>query len=252
MEFFMKKSANLIFAPFSYLQYPAVSYIGYINDTPPKYSYKIVASDGVHSLMHMWEPTNHDIEPKNILFIPGASVDHQIFALPTIEVNAINYFTRAGYRVYVSVHRICQLMVAENNWTTFDARLDIRECLRVIRKYQGHEPIYTVAHCMGAVAYSSGLLDGTIPTSWIKGITCSQVFMNPIWSALNMAKVIAGPIPFDKLYSLCAGSWFSCSSSADDSYFQQLLNQILRFYPDTRSEMCNNVSCHRCSLIFGR
>lgn len=255
MGYFAKQSAKLFLAPFTWQQYPAVTYTGYINETSPDHSVQIVARDGVKTLLHMWEPRNPTIETKTILFIPGASVDQQIFALPTIEVNAVNYFTRAGYRVYVSVHRICQLMVAENNWTTYDSRHDIRACLEWIRKQPGPEqnqPIYTVAHCMGSVAYSCGLLDGTIPAEWIKGISCSQVFMNPIWATLNLFKALAGPVPFDKLYAAFGGRWYSCSSSKDDSYFQQLVNQVLRFYPDSRSEICNNVSCHRCSLIFGR
>jgi hypothetical protein len=252
MGFFARQSANLFLAPFTWQQYPAVTYNGYINDTSPDQTIKIIAVDGVQTLLHVWEPRNSTIETKNLFMIPGASVDQQIFALPTIEVNAVNYFTRAGYRVFVSVHRICQLMVAENNWTTFDSRLDIKACYEWIRKAHGPDPIYTIAHCMGSVAYSCGLLDGTIPASWVKGISCSQVFCNPIWATLNMAKVLAGPIPFDKLYNMFGGSWFSCSSTRDDSYFQQLVNQILRFYPDSREEICNNVSCHRCSLIFGR
>ncbi|KAF7926366.1 uncharacterized protein EAE98_006661 [Botrytis deweyae] len=252
MTFFAKQSANLFFAPFTYLQYPSVTYTGYINETRPDDTIQIVASDNVKTLLHVWEPQNPNIETKNLFFIPGASVDHQIFALPTIEVNAINYFTRAGYRCFVVVHRICQLAVAENNWTTFDARLDIKASLQWIRKEHGHDPIYTIAHCMGSVAFSSGLLDGTIPANWILGVTCSQVFMNPIWATLNLAKALAGPIPFDKLYKFFGGNWFSCSSTKEDSYFQQAVNQLLRFYPDKRCEICNNVSCHRCSLIFGR
>lgn len=252
MNYFVRQSANLFLAPFTYQQYPAVTYNGYINDTSPDKSYEIVAADGVRTLLHMWESQNPSIETKTIFMVPGASVDQNIYSLPTIEVNAVNYFTRAGYRVYVTVHRICQLKVAENNWTTYDSRHDIRACLEMIRQEEGPEKIYTICHCMGAVAYSSGLLDGTIPTEWIKGISCSQVFMNPVWATLNLFKALAGPIPFDKLYSFFGGNWFSCSSSTDDSYFQQLVNQVLRFYPDTRSEMCNNVSCHRCSLVFGR
>jgi hypothetical protein len=252
MGFFARQSAGLFLAPFTWQQYPSITYSGYINDTSPDQTIKIVASDGVQTLLHVWEPRNSKIDTKNLFMIPGASVDQQIFALPTIEVNAVNYFTRAGYRVFVTVHRICQLAVAENNWTTHDSRLDIRASLEWIRSQWGHEPIYTISHCMGAVAYSSGLLDGTIPSKWIKGISSSQVLMNPIWSPLNMAKVLAGPIPFDKLYKMLGGSWFSCSSTRDDSYFQQLVNQILRFYPDSREEICNNVSCHRCSLVFGR
>jgi len=252
MGFFARQSASLFLAPFTWQQYPAVTYSGYINDTSPDHTIKIVAVDRVQTLLHVWEPRAPGIETKNLFMIPGASVDQQIFALPTIEVNAVNYFTRAGYRVFVCVHRICQLMVAENNWTTYDARLDIKACYEWIRANHGPDPVYTIAHCMGSVAYSCGLLDGTIPASWVKGISCSQVFCHPIWSTLNMAKVLAGPIPFDKLYNMLGGSWFSCSSTRDDSYFQQLLNQILRFYPDERAEICNNVSCHRCSLIFGR
>ena len=252
MGFFARQSASLFLAPFTWQQYPSVTYNGYINDTSPDQTIKIIAVDGVQTLLHVWEPRAPGVETKNLFMIPGASVDQQIFALPTIEVNAVNYFTRAGYRVFVCVHRICQLMVAENNWTTYDARLDIKACYDWIRKVHGPEPVYTIAHCMGSVAYSCGLLDGTIPASYVKGISCSQVFCHPIWSTLNMAKVLAGPIPFDKLYSMFGGSWFSCSSTRDDSYFQQLVNQILRFYPDSREEICNNVSCHRCSLIFGR
>ncbi|KAL3427916.1 Cholesterol oxidase 2 [Phlyctema vagabunda] len=247
MGYFAKQSASLFLAPFTYLQYPSVTYNGYINDTPPDQSYRIKASDGVHTLMHMWEPQNPSIDTKNLFLIPGASVDHQIFALPTIKVNAINYFTRAGYRVYVSVHRICQLMIAENHWTTYDARLDIRACLEYIRNHTDHGPnkIYTVAHCMGAVAYSSGLLDGSIPTSWILGISCSQVLMNPMWSTLNMAKVLAGPVPFDKLYKFFGGSWFSCSSSVDDSLWNHRnLNeathrQINRFFGGVNMTLLN-------------
>ncbi|CRK34722.1 hypothetical protein BN1708_019600, partial [Verticillium longisporum] len=53
--------------------------------------------------------------------------------------------------------------------------------------------IYAIAHCMGSVAFSTGLLDGTIPSDWILGITASQVFMNPLWSRLNSAKALVGP-----------------------------------------------------------
>lgn len=105
---------------------------------------------------------------------------------------------------------------------------------------------------MGSVAFSCGLLDGTIPTSWVRGITCSQVFMNPIWNTVNMVKASLGPLPLDRVYNLIAGPWFSCSTSRDDTLVQRVLNQALRFIPDARREVCNSASCHRISLTFGR
>ncbi|CAJ2507452.1 Uu.00g086380.m01.CDS01 [Anthostomella pinea] len=279
MTFFTRKSISLFLAPFTPLQYPSQSYAGFVNDTPPTKSFKVKARDGVITGLHMWEPTcvTADAPEKNLFMIPGASVDHQIYALPTIRYHAVNYFQRAGYRVFITVHRIGALMVAQNDWTTFDARLDIKACYEFIRKnYPTHptldpkelqeeggkekaekaaaemEPIYTIAHCMGSVALSSGMLDGTIPGSWIKGVTCSQVFMNPIWNSVNMVKIMASPIPADKIYKLLAGDWFSCSTSKNDSLLQKGLNELLRLWPDERKEICNNASCHRISLVFAR
>ncbi|KAI1376514.1 FAD/NAD(P)-binding domain-containing protein [Hypoxylon crocopeplum] len=257
LTFFTRKSMSLLLAPLTPLQYPSQTYTGFINNTPPTKSYKIRASDGVVTTLHMWEPTNKAIEPKNLFMIPGASVDHQIFALPTIRYNAVNYFCRAGYRVFVTVHRIGMLMVAQNNWTTFDTRLDFKACLEKIRTDftepgKEPEPVYTIAHCMGSVAFSTGLLDGAIPAKWIKGITCSQVFMNPIWNTMNMLKIVALPIPGDRLYKWLAGDWFSFSTGKSDSLFQKGLNELLRLMPDERKEMCNNASCHRCTMALGR
>lgn len=258
MTYFTRKSLSLFLAPFTPLQYPSQTYSGYINDTPPSASYAIEAEDGVTTRMHMWEPTSSPKDSqgrpvvKNLFMVPGAAVDHQIYALPTIQYNAVNYFRRAGYRVFISVHRIGQLVVAQNSWTTFDARLDLRACLKYIRELHGEEKVYTIAHCMGSVALSAGMLDGTIPADWVLGVTCSQVFMNPIWNVPNMLKVKLGPIPADALYKMLAGPWFSCSTSRDDSFVQRSLNELLRLMPDERAELCNNASCHRCSLVFGR
>ncbi|ROV92947.1 hypothetical protein VSDG_06387 [Cytospora chrysosperma] len=274
MTYFTRRSMSLFLAPLTSLQYPLNTPRAYINETCPDKSFDIKAFDGVYTKMHMWNATHipKGTGVQDLFMVPGASVDHRIFALPTIPYNAVNYFTRAGYRVFVTVHRIGQLIIAENNWTTYDARLDIKACLEQIRKMhrddyaerynlpsdsaalKKFEPpkIYTIAHCMGSVAFSSGLLDGTIPSSWIRGITCSQTFMNPIWNISNMIKAKAGPIPADTLYKMVAGNWFSCSTSRNDSLVQRALNQLLRFMPDKRREICNSASCHRISLTFGR
>ena len=273
MTYFTRKSLGLFLAPLAPLQYPAPTTTGYINSTmPTKVWTDVRARDGVYSRLHMWEPApqyvvkrNGNDDIPNIFFVPGAAVDHQIFALPTIPFNAVNYFTRAGYRVFVAVHRIGQVVACENNWTTFDARLDLRAALERIRALYGGgngpalpgtEPrkIYTVAHCMGSVALSSGLLDGTIPADWLLGLGCSQVFMNPIWNTANMVKATAGigPVTADRVYARLCGSWMSCSTSPDDSLLQRALNQALRLRPDARHELCSSAACHRTSLVFGR
>lgn len=270
MSYFTRKSLGLFLAPLTSLQYPTQTYNGYINHTPPTRMWTDVrASDGVHSRLYMWEPLlqyvrkpsggsdDRTSDIPSMLFVPGASVDHQIFALPTIPFNTVNYFTRAGYRVFVMVPRIGQLTLADNNWTTYDARLDIRAAFERIHAEYGERKVYTVAHCMGSVALATGLLDGTIPADWLLGLSCSQVFMNPIWNAANMTKALTatrgGPLALDRLYSTIAGSWFDCGTSPNDALVQRLLNQALRFMPTTsRRELCNSAVCHRISLVYGR
>jgi len=250
--FFTRKSLSLFLAPLTPLQYPSPTYAGFINDTVPDASFKIKATDGVTTSMQVWYPTNKALEPKNLVMIPGAAVDHQVYALPTIRYNAVNYFRRAGYRVFVPVHRVGAIMAAQNDWTAFDARLDLKAALDKIRQDYGEDPVYVISHCAGGIILSSALLDGTIPPGWIKGITASQVFMNPIWATMNMIKIMASPVPADTIYRTVFGKWFSCSTSQDDSYLQKLLNEVMRFIPEERKEICNNASCHRVSFVFGR
>ncbi|UKZ47827.1 hypothetical protein TrVGV298_002059 [Trichoderma virens] len=261
LSFFASKSLSHFLTPLGPLEYPEQGFVPYMNYTPPSQTYTIIASDGVETELHMWEPSpsavatdsrGTPVKIENLFMIPGASVDHQIFSLPTIPFNAVNYFTRAGYRVFVTVHRICQLKsTREQDWTTYDSRLDIKACIKQIRRIYGRSKLYTIAHCMGAVAFASGLLDGTIPSKWILGITCSQVFMNPIWNTMNMIKARL-PLGLDKIYYSVLGNWLDCSTSTADSLAQQTLNQLLRFWPGTRKEMCKNAACHRATLLFGR
>ncbi|KAK4071095.1 CAZyme family AA3 [Trichoderma aggressivum f. europaeum] len=261
MSFFTSKSLSHFLTPLGSLEYPEQGFVSYINYTPPSQTYVIVASDGIETELHMWEPNpsavatdsrGSPVKVENLFMIPGASVDHQIFALPTISFNSVNYFTRAGYRVFVTVHRICQLnSLRKQEWTTYDSRFDIRACLQQIRRVYGVNKIYTVAHCMGSVALAGGLLDGTIPPEWILGITCSQVFMNPIWSTMNMIKA-RSPVQLDKMYESLLGNWLDCSTSNEDSLAQRTVNQLLRFWPEKRGEVCRNAACHRTTLLFGR
>ncbi|KAJ6438146.1 glucose-methanol-choline oxidoreductase [Purpureocillium lavendulum] len=255
-----RQPIKLFLAPFMPLQYPLQSRLPDINNTPPTRSFELVASDGVVTMLHMWEPDANAVATdchgkpvaiRDVFMIPGAGVDHQIFALPTIPFNTVNYLTRAGYRVFVSVHRVCRLKTTHDPWTTYDARLDLKACFETIRTLRGSKKIYTIAHCMGSVAFACGLLDGTIPADWILGITCSQVFMHPVWGTVNKLKS-KSPIPLDWLYSKAVGPYFDCSTKANDSMLQRVLNQLLRFYPQQRHEMCNNAVCLRTTFLFGR
>ena len=56
--------------------------------------------------MYMWERDGAvSRKTPSIVFVPGASVNERIFALPTIETNTVEYFTRVGYHCFAVVTR---------------------------------------------------------------------------------------------------------------------------------------------------
>ena len=255
LSFFAGQVARLFVGSLGQQDYPDMSTDGfYPNKQPPTTTIKVTASDGVVATLQHWLParTTSSAAPK-VLFIPGAAVDHQIFALPTIETNAVEFFQAAGFEVFCVTHRVGKTPVAERGYTSYDARLDIEAAFREIHARQGSEtPIYVVAHCAGSVALSAGLLDGTILSKWLKGLTASQVFFNPIFGVVNKTKASL-PIPMTKIYSLLAGQWFSTTSTQADTLVQQLINQVTRLYPvGSKQEICTSVVCHRSELVFGR
>lgn len=143
--------------------------------------------------------------------------------------------------------------------TSYEARLDIAECLRFIREIRAQEnpdvPIskmYILAHCLGSMALASGLLDGTIPAEWVSGITASQVFMNPVLSyptrsAFLSTRLVRG------LYKSLFGDWFSLGASSYDGPGQLLVSHVLRAVQLwDEKELCKNATCHRVTFTLGR
>ncbi|KAK5676539.1 hypothetical protein LTS10_010840 [Elasticomyces elasticus] len=256
LTFFTKQIASKFFGSLGQEQWPTASTKGYkTSQQLPSNPIKITSSDGLVSTLQHWLPSSGAPPRVNlkVLFIPGAAVDHQIFALPTIDVNAVEYFQTRGFEVFCITLRVGKTPNAMREYTTFDARLDIRNAFEEIHKLQGSPaPIYVVAHCAGSVALSAGLLDGTIPAQWIQGLTASQVFFNPLFGAVNKLKACS-PISMAWIYGTIVGQWFSCISTKHDTLVQRLLNQAAKLYPvGSAKEICNSVVCHWSELVFGR
>lgn len=243
------------------LQYPSA--ISQISEMLPFSEHEIVAADGVVTRMYTWEPSNvtPDKQAMDMIMVTGLAVDHRVFALESIDKNAVGYFTSAGYRVHVIVPRCSSRRASRNieKMTSYEARLDIAECLRYTREMRAKKfpdapipKIYILAHCLGSIALASGLLDGTIPAEWVSGITASQVFMNPVLAYPIHSAFLAAAI-VRRLHETLFGNWFSLRASSDDSPGQRLISQALRAVQLLdEKELCNNATCHRVTFTLGR
>ncbi|KAJ4992841.1 glucose-methanol-choline oxidoreductase [Stagonosporopsis vannaccii] len=252
--FFARRLIPYMLGPFRPLQYhDDITYTDIGHKLKPKpVETWISSADGVQICIKVWEPTQPNLVAKTpVVLIPGASVDDQIFSLPTISTNTIDYLTSQGHRCYVPILRFGIGNEAKNGWTVFDARLDVKAALQYIRNQEKNMPIYAIVHCLGSIATATALLNGDVDPSWLSGLACSQVFTDLIYSKDNDFK--AKNQVLIELYKKLAGDWFSCRSPSTGPWIQILLDQILRFYPTgSRKEICNSAVCHRCDLPFGR
>jgi hypothetical protein len=254
LTFFLSKTIKYAVSPFQPLEYPDTSKSDNLRKPTPKIV-TLTAKDGVKTTMKIWEPQPGTVKHSMpILFVPGASVDEQVYSCPTIPINTVDYFTSLGYRCYVLIVRFGMTPEAKKGYTCYDARWDIKAAVDYVRAQEDERKLYAVVHCLGSISTSIALLTGIVKADWIQGMTVSQVFCNLRYSKDNMFK--ARHPSLMRAYRAIGGDWFPSESSPEDltsSPQQFLVDQILRFYPmGSTAEICNNSACHRTSLVFGR
>lgn len=204
LGYFTQNTLNYFLGPLRKLEYPQGNKWGYLPKVPPVITEQLVARDGVETTIRVWAPhpgSNTSGKPP-ILMVPGASVDHQIYALPTINVNTVEYLTKRGYVVYVLTPRFGLTPTAKLGYTAVDTRLDVLAAMEFVRAHEEGRKMYIVAHCVGAIATSIGLLDGTLPVDWIMGMTISQVAFRMKFGRIN--QITGGTTALTTIYRVGA------------------------------------------------
>lgn len=226
----------------------------------PLTQFDVRAKDGITVLLQVYEPLpvtdqgyiNENLRNPPILFLPGVTgvgARHSIFALPFQRCNMVEYFTARGCRCYVLTPRWgCDNSIAAD-CTVYDCRLDVAAALQHISSQEEQKP-YVVAHCQGSVALAMGLLDGTIDSTQLLGVTANSVFINQRFAYWNSWKA-ATPLLI-RLYERVAGNLFPIGTSHSNRLVQRVLDVVLRFYPvRRRRDICTSTLCRRTSFAFG-
>ena len=112
LSYFALQMAKFFFAPFTSVVRPDLLAAEDMHKIPPAEIIQVVACDGVKTTLRMWTPviskdTTQLPSDVPILFVPGAAVDHNIFATPeAIKVNAIEFFTTSGATCFCVTLRV--------------------------------------------------------------------------------------------------------------------------------------------------
>jgi len=258
---FMLHVGLFFFSPFVPVRFPRSSTEGNVRSkgcVPT--SCHIKARDGVQVSLDIYHPPplqEGKLEDSSastyppVLLLPGITgkATHNLYALPFLRCNMVDYLTKRGHRCYALTPRWgCDHTVAQES-TVFDCRLDVAAAVKYIREREPEKP-YVIAHCQGSVALGMGLLDGTISSGDLLGISANSVFMNMVFGYWNAVK--GRTTLLIQLYGLLAGKFFPIASSARDALFQRLLDALLRLYPvGDKRDRCTSTACRRTSFAFG-
>ncbi|KAK7532801.1 uncharacterized protein J3D65DRAFT_557668 [Phyllosticta citribraziliensis] len=249
LGYFARSTADYFLGPLRSLEYARkMSTDGYLPKTPPVETV-LTAKDGVQTTLRVWEPREKGGRP--LLFVVGAATTHEVFATPTINVNTVEYFVGRGYTVYVLLPRFGAVPSAEQGYTPYEARLDVLAAAEFVRSREDRK-MYVLCHCVGSIATASALLDGTLPASWLQGLTASQVFLAQWVGAVN-ARAARMPSLTNLYTTLTGDPFYDINSPPSSPLIQQAIDQALRFYPvGSSAELCNSAACHRLDFVFSR
>lgn len=248
------------FRPFVHMRFPQIPTKATDSKQPPSTSCNITTSDGVQVRLDTYDPIpiqkegepgpNSNLSP--VLVLPGVTgvgAMHNLFSLPFLRCNMVEYFTQRGYRCYALTPRWGSDPAVAQRSTVFDCRLDVAAAIAYIRDRERQKP-YVVAHCQGSVALCMGLLDGTIQSSQLLGVTANSVFMNQVFGYWNSLK--GRTTLLIQLYELLAGNYFPIVTSVKSVPLQRLLDTLLHFYPVGQpKDLCTSTACRRTSFAFG-
>ncbi|CEL07038.1 hypothetical protein ASPCAL10204 [Aspergillus calidoustus] len=253
--YFAAQISRFFFHPFISHRTRTTATLPYAPKRPATCVRTLKSSDGIEVSIAVYDPTSSPDTAATrcpILFLPGilgVRPEHSCFALPYQRCNRIEYFTNRGHRRYILSPRwSCDENVA-TECTVFDARLDIAAAVQHISLHESPKP-YVVAHCQGSVALSMALLDGTLDSTQLLGVSANSVFMNQVFGYWNSIKAYS-PILI-RLYERLDGRYFPIGRSGRKRPFHHALDALYDFYPiPKRRDRCRSAACHRTSFSCG-
>jgi cholesterol oxidase len=247
-KFFATTMLKHVFVRFLPLEYPnkpfPVAKTFYHKGRPEREEWVITAEDSVKSKLFRYKGGRKG----PLLLIHGAAMSHEMWSTNLVKHNLLDYLLEQGYDVFLNDYRLSPTNSACNDQQTLDGiRLDQAAAVKKVREITGVEKIGVIAHCVGSISTFMGLLDGKI-----EGVGCligSQVAMHPILGFWNNVKIHLQILPLWK--HVLRQTAFDVRTSPNTNFLNKIVNQLLRFYPVSKSQTCRSALCHRASLCYG-
>ncbi|CAH1758971.1 6683_t:CDS:10 [Entrophospora sp. SA101] len=203
---------------------------------PKKKTYTITSEDGIKSALHRYEGGRK------------AAMTYEMWSTDFSKNNLLDYLLENGYDVFLNDYRLAPTNAAVHDQHTVDkVMLDQVAAVNEVRNITGVEKIAVIAHCVGSLITFMGVLSGQI--KGVGTIICSSTSMHPYLGFWNRVKMNLRLI--DVYRYVLRRPAFDVRTSADTNFIDRIINQLLRFYPVPKGQVCRNALCLRASLCYG-
>ncbi|KAF9586241.1 hypothetical protein BGW38_008117, partial [Lunasporangiospora selenospora] len=161
---------------------------------PAAQVYEVVASDGIKSRL-----TRYKGKKGPVLVIHGASTSSRMFTTDLIPHNLCDYLLAHDYDVWLSDWRMSILLEdSQKQSPIYGGAHDHAAAIPIILRETGVKNIQIITHCVGAMTFFAGMLNGEI--EGVGSVISSQVATHPLISTANKIKQNLQLVPlFDKV-----------------------------------------------------
>jgi cholesterol oxidase len=182
-----------------------------------------------------------------VLLAPGTAMTGLSFCIDTVRCNLAEYLHREGFDVWLFDWRTSPSLESHNHPYTLDqvAQYDWPAAIAAVRSCTGDVPIGVLAHCLSAPALVLSIVRGYVPKEHFSSVILSQVafdFDLPIIGKLKADLHLDALFPEEQMVHF---RWNEITKNRVDRAITGLAAIVPKSY------VCESVSCHRHSAVFG-
>jgi cholesterol oxidase len=212
---------------------------------PPLRIFSLLTEDGVELRLERLKGGSRG----PLVLAAGYAMSTRVFTLDTLPTNLADYLCRKGFDVWLLSWRSSPDLAASRTRFTLDdvARYDWPAAIEFVRERTGVQQVTCVVHCIGSqtllMSMALGRLDGRI-----RSAVCLQVGLHYDMPVLRR---FLSRMRLPTILDATGLRYLDASATVHNGPAYRALDTMLRAYPVSRKERCDNPTCRRAAFMWG-